>query len=443
MWAAPVVAALLAVAQASDVHVDIEHYQVSLVPNLVSGSVQGRAVLQMRALDAGDTFSLDAGELQLDAVRWHGAVLEARTEAHRSVIRLPRSLRAGEQVRLEIDYHGAPKYGLEFHPQQQQVYTIFSTSQWMPANDAPDDRATLDLKVTLPHGLQAIGSGDASMHRLGDGRVEHRWRLRTPMPSYLYGFAAGPFNVTSLHLDGIDLRLLDASLTAAQRQRWLEDTAVMLAFFADKAGVRYPHRSFSQALVVKTAGQEAATMALLSEAHALTVVAGEDDTGLMAHEIAHNWWGNGVTNRAWTEFWLNEGLATFMSAAWLQHRDGDAAYAEQVERWRVRVEKLRADGKDKPLVFPDWNKPSRDDRAVVYQKGAYALHVLRQVLGEEAFWRGIRDYTRANMGKSVTTADFKRAMEQASGRDLSVFFAKWAGMAPAPTQASSPPPRKN
>ena len=75
----------------------------------------------------------------------------------------------------------------------------------------------------------------------------------------------------------------------------------------------------------------------------------------------------------------------------MQHRFGDATYDAQVERWRVRVEKLRADGKDKPLVFPDWNKPGSDDRAVVYTKGAYAMHLLRVQLGEDAFWRDMLD----------------------------------------------------
>jgi aminopeptidase N len=149
---------------------------------------------------------------------------------------------------------------------------------------------------------------------------------------------------------------------------------------------------------------------------------------LIAHEAAHQWWGNGVTNIDWRQFWLNEGITTFMAAAWMQHRFGDAAYDAQVERWRARVEKLRAEGKDKPLVFPDWNKPSGDDRAVVYTKGAYAIHLLREQLGEEAFWKGLRDYTRAHMGKTATTADLQEAMQASSGRDLSAFFREWAGV---------------
>ncbi|MGH8076746.1 MAG: M1 family aminopeptidase, partial [Lysobacter sp.] len=87
-------------------------------------------------------------------------------------------------------------------------------------------------------------------------------------------------------------------------------------------------------------------------------------------------------------------------------------------------------GKDRPLVYPDWNTPSGDDRAVVYQKGAYVLHLLREQLGERVFWRGIRAYTRANFGRSVVTADFQVAMERAAGRPLTQFFHEWVYAVP-------------
>ena len=248
------------------------------------------------------------------------------------------------------------------------------------------------------------------------------------MPSYLYGFAAGPFARVQFDANGIHHEWLGDGFDDAQLRHIFADTPAMLAFFADKAGVAYPHRTYSQALVADTVGQELAGMAVVSEVYGREVLDDETREGLIAHEAAHQWWGNGVTNLDWRQFWLNEGITSFMAAAWMQHRFGDATYDAQVERWRVRVEKLRADGKDKPLVFPDWNKPGSDDRAVVYTKGAYAMHLLRVQLGEDAFWRGLRDYTRTHFGKSVTTADLQAAMERSSGRDLSAFFREWAGI---------------
>jgi aminopeptidase N len=99
------------------------------------------------------------------------------------------------------------------------------------------------------------------------------------------------------------------------------------------------------------------------------------------------------------------------------------------------LQRLRADGADRSLVYARWFRPSGDDRAVVYQKGAFVLHQLRLHLGERAFWQGIRAYTRAHRDSSVTTSDFRRAMERSSGRDLGPFFAEWVE-GPVPTIAA-------
>lgn len=114
-----------------------------------------------------------------------------------------------------------------------------------------------------------------------------------------------------------------------------------------------------------------------------------------------------------------------MTAAWLQHAQGEAAYQRQVAGWRARLDRLRAKGTDHALVYAAWDAPSADDRAVVYQKGAYVLHLLREELGEAVFWQGLRSYTRDHDGRAVVTADFQRAMEQAAGRPLDDFFQAW------------------
>ena len=174
-----------------------------------------------------------------------------------------------------------------------------------------------------------------------------------------------------------------------------------------------PYRGkYDQVLVTETIGQEVASFALLSEAYGRSTLAGETTEDLIAHEIAHQWWGISTTCRSWGEFWLNEGMANFMAAAWMQHKHGDDEYLAAVNRWRTRLDKLKADGKDHALVYERWDKPTRDDRAVVYQKGAYVLHLLRQEIGEVAFWNGIRRYSQAFSNRSVSTRDFQRAMER-------------------------------
>lgn len=425
------VAALLiagAAAPAQVAPIDVQHYRVRLQPDIAAGTLRGEEDVRLCLLGDGDTVSLDAGALVIDSASLAKEVLPTSRNGKALAITLPRVYRAGACLTLHLRYRGKASYGLQMHGERQQVYTIFSTSQWMPANDAPSDRATLDLDVVLPRDLQAIGTGTALPMRHAKEFATHRWRLRQPMPSYLYGFAAGKFTETRFDANGISFQLMGDGFDDKQLRQIFADTPAMLAFFADKAGVAYPHRTYSQAMVADTVGQELAGMALVSEAYGREVLDDATRQGLIAHEAAHQWWGNGVTNLDWRQFWLNEGIATFMAAAWMQHRFGDATYEAQVERWRVRVEKLRADGKDKPLVFPDWTKPSGDDRAVVYTKGAYAMHLLRVQLGDEAFWNGLRAYARARMGKTATTADLQQAMQAASGRDLSTFFREWTGV---------------
>lgn len=425
------VAALLlagATAPAQVAPIDVQHYRVRLQPDIAAGTLRGEEDVRLCLLGDGDTVWLDAGALEIESASLGKQVLPTSRDGKTLAITLPRAYRAGACLTLQLRYSGKGSYGLQLHAQRRQAYTIFSTSQWMPANDAPADRATLDLDVVLPRDLQAVGTGVALPARHAKALTTHRWRLRQAMPSYLYGFAAGTFTKVHLDANGITFEMLGDGFDAAQLQRVFADTPAMLAFFADKAGVAYPHRAYSQALVADTVGQELAGMALVSEAYGREVLGDETRQGLIAHEAAHQWWGNGVTNLDWRQFWLNEGITSFMAAAWLQHRFGDAAYEAQVERWRARVEKLRADGKDKPLVFPDWTKPSGDDRAVVYTKGAYAMHLLREQLGEDAFWKGLRAYTKAHMGKTATTADLQQAMQVASGRHLSAFFREWAGV---------------
>ena len=149
------------------------------------------------------------------------------------------------------------------------------------------------------------------------------------------------------------------------------------------------------------------------------------ETNLISHELAHQWWGNMITCKNWNHFWLNEGFATYMSAAYNEHRFGKIKYQQDIDAYFGVYDKIRTAGEDKPLVFKSWSNPTKNDRNLVYFKGAYVLHLLRKELGDEAFWKGVMFFTQRYYGKSVTTEDFQLAMEQSSGRDLKVFFETW------------------
>jgi aminopeptidase N len=265
----------------------------------------------------------------------------------------------------------------------------------------------------------------AAQHTLTNSKTIYEWRQEIPVPTYTFGFAAGRFRTLTEKHGHVRLLYLAEQFHEDELRRIFRDTADAIKFYEDRAGVRYTDATYTQVLAAGGVEQEMSGFTVMRESYGHEVLANERALWLGAHELAHQWWGNMVTCRDWNHFWLNEGMATFMAAAYKEHRFGRAEYLREIEASRASYQKVRDAGKDRSLVFPDWLHPTSEDRTLVYDKGAYVLHLLREELGERAFWAGIRRYTRAHFGKSVMTPDFQRAMEQASGKNLAKFFSRW------------------
>ncbi|MBI2751004.1 MAG: M1 family metallopeptidase [Burkholderiales bacterium] len=406
----------------------VQHYALQLEPHFETRSFTGALAMDFTVKDSTlQHLDLDAGDLQVARVQLGTA--DKRFERHAQKLRVffPQGLATGTPLQLRVAYEGKASSGLRFDTDTQQVATVFSTSLWMPCLDDPSVRASFALALILPNGMLSVGNGERVGELTPNGDLlRHRWRLDTPMPSYLYGFAAGRFaqanqmaGVTTLEYFG------PVPFTAQTLPQVFADTADMLAFYADKAGVAYPLPAYRQVLLVGPAAQEMAGFSVMGARYGTRVLANPQSIWLGAHEAAHQWWGNGVTNRSWRHFWLNEGIATFMTAAYLEHRFGAQEYRDQIEAARTNYTALRDAGLDRSLVFPDWDAPTAADRSLVYDKGALVLHELRAQMGEALFWKGLRHYTRTHWGQSVETADFQRAMESASGLNLQAFFKRW------------------
>ena len=395
----------------------VVHYDAHLEVDIARGGVSGTVVLTAVGRGrGGDSLQLDSGDLIVDAVTVDGRTVEFSTANHHLDLPTPR-LGPGERLLVSVTYHGRPRGGIRFLAERDQVYTAFSTSQWLVCLDAPDQKATLRLSVKLPDGVVAVGSG----RPVGN----HEWVLDMPTSTYLFGFAAGRFHSVADVRHGVRLQYVSESHSDSELRAIFRETPDMLAFFEDRSGVRYRGAAYTQVLTGGRVEQEAGQLTLLGAAYARTLLDDPADVWLGAHEFAHQWWGNGVTCRDWTHFWLNEGFASFMADAYKERRFGRAVYLKEIEAARMRYERVRDAGHDKALVFPDWEHPTADDRVIVYSKGAYVLHLLREELGERRFWEGMRAYTRTYMGQSVTTPDFQHAMERTSGADLTGFFRRW------------------
>lgn len=401
---------------------DVLHYTATLEPDIAGKSVKG--TVRIRFSTDSQQAEFNCGDLAIDSVRRAKTALKFSVRDRRLIVTLP--TRTTRPQEIEIDFHGTPRFGIRFLPDRQQVYTIFSTSQWMVCVDDPSDKATLTFKLILPANLTPIANGElVSETKLPNNKRVSEWHQKTPIPTYIFGFTAGPFNVVKEKHGNVEFQYFATIFSEAEVRRIFRDTPDMLNFFEERAGIKYSDKTYTQVLAAGNVAQEMSSFAAIRETYGKQVLANDQDQWLGAHEFAHQWWGNMVTCVDWKHFWLNEGIATFIAAAYLEHRFGREPYMREIESNRANYEKVRAAGKDKSLVFPDWDHPTSEDRTLVYDKGAYVLHLLREEMGERAFWNGLRNFTRRHFGKSVVTGDFVAAMEEASGKSLKDFFAKW------------------
>lgn len=411
---------------------DVRQYQLILRLDLANSALSGTETIRFKTKTRGTThltFSPNALTIRDATLDGTPVVVTSTKDGIR--FDLPKPLRAGQIATLKFEFGGTPARGVQ--KSGDTLYTSYFACDWMVClQDAPGDKAGFALDLVLPKGVESLGIGRELPRRVQrDGTVLHRWRSTRPYSPYLYGFAAGRIGKVWVKTDVGEFVYLNGIDESKDLAGAFAETPRIAAFFADKAGVPLPDGRYTQLLVAGGEAQEAATYSLIGADVLNQDLANPADSWIIAHELAHQWWGNLVTCATWREFWLNEGLTTFMSAAWKEHAYGAASYRAEMDRARARLAKAREQGFDKPLAWAGKYPSLGVRRAVHYSKGALFLDALRTELGDDAFWRGIRVFTRRHAGGTVTSRDFQRAMEQASGRDLDLLFTEWVYGDPA------------
>lgn len=405
---------------------EVERYAVALRPDLATGAVSGMETIVLRSTTDGLAgLAFTANALGIQQASLDGAPVQVMSSKDGIAFTLPSPLRKGQRGTLRFSLAGTPARGVTLAA--GGLYTSYFACDWMVCmQDAPGDKADFALDLFLPAGMGSLGVGRSAGEVAGaDELVLHRWRSTRAYSPYLYGFAVGPFARRSLQANRNELVYLDATGGKADLVERFVQTAAMVAFFEEKAGVVLPDRRYTQILTSGREAQEAAGFSLIGAAELDRERSDPASAWVIAHELAHQWWGNLVTCATWQDFWLNEGLATFMTAAWKERSLGRAAYEQELDGARRRVERVREQGFDKPLTW-DGKYPSLSARrAVQYSKGALFLAQLREAMGDDAFWKGLRAFTRRGAGGVVTSRDFQNAMQAASGRDLAPLFDQW------------------
>lgn len=380
-------------------------YELQLRPDFAARQLHGRARIELQAA-AGEEIRIAAPTLQIESARIDGLALTPRADAQGWLIKLPEKVSGS----LEITYRAAPASGLIFGT--DHVYAAYGACQWLPCVGSELARVSVAIQFELPDGFKSVASDQPPSK---------------PYPLYTLGFAAGRFHEVKEKVGTTSLRYLGIEDDAVALRARFAPTAAMLAFFESRAGTALPQAEYTQVLVPGSAAQEATAHALIGKRMLDPILEDPQEDWVIAHELAHQWWGNAITCAEWRDFWLNEGLTTFMTAAWKQHRWGEAAYQRELALAQTRLQRAIDKGWDQPLSWPGDYPDLSTRRAIHYSKGALFFDALRREMGEDKFWSGLQRYTRENLGHRVKAADLKAAMAKEKGAEpgLSALFRAW------------------
>jgi aminopeptidase N len=426
--------------------IDVEHYALAIDLDPAARAVH--AVCKIRFVarrDALRDVALDFEGLDVQSVSGErGEALAFARSGGALHVTLAAPLARGDAAEISIAYAGRPQKGLWFARERAGVATqVFTQGEcedarwWFPCVDRPSERATSEIRVTMPKSWIAVAAGERIDRVESDDRATEHWRMNTPHPAYLTTLVAGELVVKSGTFDGVPLVYLAPEPDAQWIDASFADTADVLAYFSEITGKRYPYAKYSQACVdnFPFGGMENISATTLTDS-ALEDERGARDspmTGLVAHEAAHQWFGDLLTCNDWSHIWLNEGFATYLGALYTEHHRG-------VDEMRIALRDMQeayvandVGAKRRPMVYDVYRDPmDLFFSGHTYQGGAVRLHLLRFVLGDAAFFRGLKIYVGRNAGRGVVTADLRRAMEEATHGDLGWFFDGWFAAAGFP-----------
>ena len=419
--------------------VDAEHYVFRLTMlTTQSNAIEGEATVRLRVAHAGVSDAMldltsktaDGKGMTVTHVTSNGQPVSFAHDHDRLRLPLPASAKAGDAVTFDIAYHGEPANGLRLLNNIHGERTAFSENwfhnarQWLPTIDHIASKATAEFIVTTKAEYQVISNG-LLMDQVdlpGSLRRTH-WSQDVPVSPWLYSVGIAHFVVHyEAPVKGIQLSFWafpqdeDKGLKALER-----DARGAFEFFSENVGP-YAYQ--------KLAHVEAAGMGGGTE-HATNIFYGEKGVTAgnapVVHETAHQWFGDAVTESDWNDVWLSEGFATYFTLLYTEHAAGRDAFLAGLRRSRNGVLQLEKVQPNTPVVHVKFDESGADgpNNQLVYQKGGWTLHMLREQIGTDAFWRGIRLYYQAHMNGLASTADLRGAMEQASGQDLSWFFRQW------------------
>jgi aminopeptidase N len=426
---------------------DVQHYIIGVSFDRAKKTVFGDTTIRFKPLKSPMAIAeFDAVNLSFESVKLEPGDkdLKYRTSGGKVTVTLDRTYSSDETVAVRFKYSTvSPKKGIYFvdatSGPESAPYQIWTQGEaqearyWFPSFDDPGDKATSEEYITAEKGQSVIGNGElVGQTDNSDNTTTFHYQMPVPYSTYLTSFVIGTYVKKTDSHDSIPLGFYVYPGKEQIVPVAFSRTKDMMQAFENVTGVKFPFNKYDQVIIrnFNFGGMENITATTLADTE---VFFANFDFGkavvqdLVSHELSHSWFGDMVTCRNWSELYLNEGFATFMEAVAREKLYGRDSYLRKV---RSDAEQFMADdtvNKRRHGLFNRLADPSNDSLfdTTTYQKGGTVIHMLRETIGDDAFWKGINIYLTRHRFDNVETADLRKAMEEASGKKLDWFFEQW------------------
>ncbi|HEV8204800.1 MAG TPA: M1 family metallopeptidase [Pyrinomonadaceae bacterium] len=421
-----------------------QHYLVNISLNdQLTEISSASARIDIKVLKPTRVIDLDFGELTVDRVMVNLKLLEFTHNDGRLLVTLSEDAKLGDVVSLTVEYHGKPKDGLiltkdkDGNPSAVGDNWPNRVHQWIPTLDHPSAKAPITFNITVPANQEVVANGKLEkVETIATGQRTWTYTEAVPIPPYCMIIAVGQF----AKVEPVERAVTPLSYYVPLSERELalkgfSPGGPVMDYFTNTVAP-YPYEKL--ALIVgatRFGGMENSsaivfTSNLFSRAAAPSIDMSRkfgvpsNNVNVIAHEIAHQWFGDSVTESTWSDLWLSEGFATYFAALFVQRFEGEDAF-----RALMNNASLAVFAYEKKKLVPIFDRDTENLMELLnpnnYQKGAWVLHMLRSQLGDDAFFRGIRDYYTTHKNATASSENLRAALEKASGKNLRAFFARW------------------
>ena len=424
---------------APDREIDILHLALDVTPDFKQRTIAGKATLKFKPIARPfQELKLDAVDLAVESLTATETILGYQVTDKQIVVTFEQPIPPAKEASVTITYRAEPASGLYFRTPEMGYKEgdthLFSQGEeiearhWYPCFDSPNEKFTSEMICRVPEGMTVVSNGRlVAEEKHPNGLVAVRWLQDKPHVNYLISLVAGYFKKVEDKYKDVPLAFYTPPSEINEAPNSFRDTKDIMAFFEQEIGVPYPWAKYYQVCVndFVAGGMENTSATTLTD-YTLFTTATEnirDSQGLVAHEMAHQWFGDLVTCKDWSHIWLNEGFATYYESLYEGRKNGrDAMLYELYQRAR-NITGIPND--TNAIVRRTYDSPREMFGYLAYPKGGWVLHMLRSQLGEDLYRRCIKTYLERHQFDNVVTEDLRAVIEELSGRSYDQFFEQW------------------